>query len=240
MNEKRSAHITPLWIIAAFVTLTETVLGYALTKVTGGVQIALTCFVIVFALLVAGGFFLILWNRPYVFYPPSEYASVDPARFIGAIRSALPKGVSEQLELVAEVEKHPSDEEARFALIDSLIDDTFRQHLIVMHERNSAIPYGDRDAPEYVLEMGELSAVQGWLDVQQFVERLEGTGLIELTAKGPTVKLTALGERFAEWLTNHNRKATYFFSPFGQWGTPQFHEFVGKRAARDAETQKPP
>lgn len=71
-----SAKVTPLWIVAAFVTLTEAVLGFAVTQVEGGVQIALTIFVISFALLVAGAFFLILWHRPWVFYPPSEYAAL--------------------------------------------------------------------------------------------------------------------------------------------------------------------
>ncbi len=74
--------VTPLGIVATFVTLTESVLGLALTQVTGGVQVALTVFVIVFAILVAGAFFLILWFRPFVFYSPSEYGDIDPKAFI--------------------------------------------------------------------------------------------------------------------------------------------------------------
>ena len=85
------AKITPLWIVAAFVTLTETVLGYAVTQVTGGVQVALTIFVIVFAPIVAGAFFLVLWHRPYVFYPPSEYDGTDPEKFIDAVRGTAAK-----------------------------------------------------------------------------------------------------------------------------------------------------
>lgn len=87
MDPKAPVRITPLWIVAAFVTLTETVLGYAVTRVTGGVQLVLTSFVILYAVLVAGLFFLVLWNRPYVFYPPSEYGPTDPAKFITALRS---------------------------------------------------------------------------------------------------------------------------------------------------------
>lgn len=229
MNAKHSARITPLWVVAAFVTLTETVLGYAVTKVTGGVQIALTCFVIGFALLVAGAFFLILWNRPYVFYSPSEYASVDPAKFIGAIRSALPKRVSDQLELVAEVDKRPSDEEARFALVDSFIEDTFRQHLIVMHEFNQAIPYSKSRGHVYAYEMGTMGAGEGLFGAEEFVERFKGTGFIELSPKDSVIMLTDLGHRFAEWLSSHNKKATYFVSPFGQWGAPHPDGFIERR-----------
>lgn len=71
--------LTPLGIVATFVTLTEAVLGLALTQVSGGVQIALTVFLIVYAFLTAGSFFLILWFRPYVYYSPSEFENSDPA-----------------------------------------------------------------------------------------------------------------------------------------------------------------
>src|SRR5205823_838226 len=85
--------VTPLWIVATFVTLTETVLGLALTQVAGGVQVALTGFVIAFALLVATAFFLILWFRPYVFYSPSEFGDLDPKAFVDAMRGKLPDRV---------------------------------------------------------------------------------------------------------------------------------------------------
>ncbi len=83
--------VTPLWIVAAFVTLTEAILGIAVTQVQGGVQIALTIFVITFGIFVAVAFFLILWNRPYVFYPPSEYKDSDPTRFVEAMKKGMNK-----------------------------------------------------------------------------------------------------------------------------------------------------
>lgn len=67
--------ITPLWIIALFVSLTETVLGTAVIKTSGGIQVALTIFVVLFPVFIAVVFFAILWNRPYVLYPPTEYGS---------------------------------------------------------------------------------------------------------------------------------------------------------------------
>lgn len=68
---KRSAEasrraLTPLWVVSIFVSLTETVLGVGVIRTSGGIQVALTVFVIAFAVLVASGFFLILWFRPYV------------------------------------------------------------------------------------------------------------------------------------------------------------------------------
>ena len=49
--------VTPLWIVAAFITLNEAVLGYSVINVTDGVQIALTVFFISFTLLVFSAFF---------------------------------------------------------------------------------------------------------------------------------------------------------------------------------------
>lgn len=57
-------------------------------KASGGIQIALTSFVIVFPVLVAGIFFYILWNRPYVFYPPSDFTKdVDVHQYVSAMSS---------------------------------------------------------------------------------------------------------------------------------------------------------
>jgi len=73
LNEKKV--ITPLWIVALFVSLTEVVLGVAMTQTQGGIQIALTVFVLAFPILIAGMFFTILWYKPYVFYPPKEFGN---------------------------------------------------------------------------------------------------------------------------------------------------------------------
>jgi len=64
---------SPLGIIALFLTVTETVTGIAVMQAAGGIQIALTCYVIVLPLLVLAAFFFVLWHKPYVLYPPSEY-----------------------------------------------------------------------------------------------------------------------------------------------------------------------
>ena len=82
--------MTPLWVISLFVSLTEAVTGIAVTQATGGIQIALTTFVIAFPVLVASAFFAILWNRPYVLYPPTEFATgVDVTKYVGAMKSKV-------------------------------------------------------------------------------------------------------------------------------------------------------
>ena len=79
--------ITPLWIIALFVSLTETVLGTAVFKTSGSIQVALTIFVVLFPVFIAGSFFVILWNRAYVLYPPTEYGSeTDISSYVNAMR----------------------------------------------------------------------------------------------------------------------------------------------------------
>jgi hypothetical protein len=93
--------MTPLWVISPFVSLTEVVTGVAVIKATGGVQIALTTFVVTFPVLVASAFFATLWFRPYVFYPPTEFAGgVDVTQYVNAMK---PKVDSVRADLQAEV-----------------------------------------------------------------------------------------------------------------------------------------
>ncbi len=86
--------LTPLSIIALFLTLTETVLGIAVTQTSGSVQIALTCFVISFPVFVAAAFFKILSKKPWHFYAPSDYAGLDPRRFVDALRGEVDQKVA--------------------------------------------------------------------------------------------------------------------------------------------------
>jgi len=81
--------LSPLWIIALFLSFTETVLGVAVTQTHGGIQIALTSFVISFPPIVSGLFFLVLWKKPYVFYPPAEFSKeVDVKTYVEAMQSS--------------------------------------------------------------------------------------------------------------------------------------------------------
>jgi hypothetical protein len=79
--------LSPLWVIALFLSFSETVLGMAVMNTSGGIQIALTSFVIAFPTIVGGLFFLILWKKPYVFYPPAEFGkSVDVKTYVEAMQ----------------------------------------------------------------------------------------------------------------------------------------------------------
>lgn len=82
--------MSPLWVISLFLTLTETVLGVGVFNTAGGVQGTLTAFVVCFPVLVAAGFFAILWKKPFVLYTPTDYGGeVTPQHFVEAIRSGV-------------------------------------------------------------------------------------------------------------------------------------------------------
>src|SRR5262245_8985029 len=85
-KERRGRSLTPLWVISLFLSLTETVLGVGVIQTRGNVQWALVLFVTLFPLLIAVGFFVILWDRPYVFYSPGEYGSQDVAKYVEAMQ----------------------------------------------------------------------------------------------------------------------------------------------------------
>jgi hypothetical protein len=95
--------MTPLWVISLFVSLCEIVAGLAVTQATGGVQIALTVFVVSFPVLVAAAFFAILWKKPYVFYPPTEFgAGTNVSEYVQALGGLSPTQAAErQLALIS-------------------------------------------------------------------------------------------------------------------------------------------
>jgi hypothetical protein len=62
-------------MISLFFSFTEITLGYVVFNIAGGVQVALTAFVIGFPLLIAMAFFAILWFRPEHLYAPKDFAS---------------------------------------------------------------------------------------------------------------------------------------------------------------------
>ncbi len=221
MYKMSGRKVTPLSVVAAFVALTEAVLGFAVTQVTAGVQIALTIFVISFPLLVATAFFLILWHRPWVFYPPSEYAGVDPKEFMSALRER--PVIANHVKLAKSVATNPDDLEARFSLIDSMADDAWCQCIILMHETGKDVPRGT----QYVYEHYDARAGSGSL-ASFGSESFEGTGVVRSAGGGRLISLTDEGKLFAKWLIRKGRKADYFWSPVGSWGTPKPGGFAEK------------
>ena len=105
-SSRRSA-MTPLWVISLFVSLCEVVAGLAVTQATGGVQVTLTVFVVSFPVLVAAAFFSILWKKPYVFYPPTEFgAGTNVSEYVQALGGLSPSQAAErQLALIGSSSK---------------------------------------------------------------------------------------------------------------------------------------
>lgn len=79
--------MTPLVIISAFVSLVEITLTVGIVQTSGSVQLILTWFAVLFPVLIAIGFFVLLWSKPYHLYAPTEYSqSGSASEFISAIR----------------------------------------------------------------------------------------------------------------------------------------------------------
>ena len=76
----------PIWIIAALLGFADAGLAYVAGVTDGGVQIAVLIFLGLYTCALAGMFFLILWNRPWVLYPPSEYRSTSVREFVAAMQ----------------------------------------------------------------------------------------------------------------------------------------------------------
>ena len=196
-----------------FVGLTELALTYALTKSTGGIQIAVMVFVFVFPTLTLAGFLAILWCRAWVFYPPSEYSTVRPKEYADAFRISGPL-VARQVELAQAVVSSPTDQEAMFELMDGLLDVVCCQAVILMHEKS--IELSEMSPFVYELSDGQ-GGTGGGLGKR---DSLVSAGLGILTQGGKLLSLTDRGHEFAKWLLRRNRKAQFFWLPQGSWGTP--------------------
>src|SRR4051812_13455293 len=78
--------LTPLWIIGAFLSLTEIVVTVGVIKTEGTIAFILTIFTTIFPFFVASCFFYILISRPQVFYAPSDvHPDVDFPTFVQAL-----------------------------------------------------------------------------------------------------------------------------------------------------------
>lgn len=77
--KKTRMAMTPLVLIGIFVSFTEVIAGTVLLQSEGNTKIALTVFVCVFPFAIFGGFFGLLWARPFHLYPPPETTDMDGA-----------------------------------------------------------------------------------------------------------------------------------------------------------------
>ena len=81
----KKAH-SPLGVISLFFGLVELGLAYSSGVSDGGVQIAVLVFMGLFAVGIAATFFVFLWYRNWVFYPPSEFGDATVQAYVNAMR----------------------------------------------------------------------------------------------------------------------------------------------------------
>lgn len=123
MKEKNNFSInspSPLWVISLFVSLAEIVTGIAVTQASGNIQIALTVFVIVFPLLIATLFFLTLWYKPYVFYPPKEFGKdTTVIQYVEAMQKRQEQNMKSQRLMITSIKEAINDAFSSPEIIDS-------------------------------------------------------------------------------------------------------------------------
>ena len=76
----------PIWVIGALLGVTDAGLAYVGGATDGGIQVAVLAFLGLYTCALAGMFFCILWDRPWVLYPPSEYGSTNVREFVAAMQ----------------------------------------------------------------------------------------------------------------------------------------------------------
>ena len=76
----------PIWMIGALLGVIDLGLAYVGTTTDGRIQIAVLAFLGLYMCALFAMFFIILWNRPWVLYPPSEYGSTSVREFVAAMQ----------------------------------------------------------------------------------------------------------------------------------------------------------
>jgi hypothetical protein len=104
VEKAAGGRLTPLWVIAGFISLTEIVISFSVVQTTGFVQILLTLFAIAFPTAVAGLFFYTLIFKPQVLYAPFDYsAAVDMERYVRVLHYARdPERTTKEIEEVVQ------------------------------------------------------------------------------------------------------------------------------------------
>ncbi len=152
----QSRALTPLWVIALFISLTETVLGVGVIQTLGGIQIALTVFVLSFPLLIAGAFFIILLKKPWVLYAPAEYGT--GTRVEDYVREMLDKAKSpDELQLYTQIQQAIRDTLVSTQVITELSRVTSQQGNPPLKEIRRVLDAAAVKAEEQIREQGFLT-----------------------------------------------------------------------------------
>lgn len=217
----KTSSASPLWLIGVFMIFAQATTGGAAVMVTGGVQIALVVYVILYSSLVTAIFFVMFWRKPGIFYPPSDFEKSTVQDYHRAL-SGIPLFLKDSL---STAEGNPGDNSAMFSLIDGLLEERHRQTLLLMRElKGNTIDYdattNPMDWPTYEY-MTKREVSFGNLDLRKFEARLKGTNLIDIDEKNGKIVLTNFGKDFANWLHENGRSAEVFKSELGNFGTNQ-------------------
>lgn len=221
---------SPLWIIGLFIIFAQGTASLAAVRITGWEQSALVIFVISYSSGVTLIFFLFLWCKPENFYAPSEFADINPDDFVNALKG-LPEGTKEA---AINYSRNPEEIKYQFELIDSLLDESDKQHLIFMRENNGFLDISNTtDAGTThsfdLLSTDENIMQSGRFSPSRFSSRLEGTDLINISADKMQINLSQKGKKFTDWLMDNGKKAESFKTDMGGWGEEVTHEnFVKK------------
>lgn len=152
-NQKVSIN-SPLGIISLFFIVCEFIIVYGLTSVSGSLQWVLTNFAILLIIFVGVLFFIILFTKPYLFYPPSEYSQyVKPGEFIEAMRGR------DKLKRQATEEIVANTEDVGTLTIQSQNKDLLNNDGITSHQT--------KDAVELFLEQKYKESRDAYLDLAE-------------------------------------------------------------------------
>lgn len=162
MPPRRKLANSPLAVISLFFGLAELGLGYGAGTATGWVQVAVLAFMALFATSIAATFFVFLWKRPWVFYPPSEFSAVPVERYVSAMRdstASIKKIVVESVSsafqdetLVRKLDLTGTREEQRQGAVKQIVDE-IRTNAVRNVEKRvlhvDARPLGGKGAPQW-------------------------------------------------------------------------------------------
>jgi hypothetical protein len=213
---------SPLWLIGLFIIFAQATAAVAAVKIQGWPQGALVIFVISYSAVVTLIFFLFLWKKPENFYAPSEYGdNLSPESFVNALNGAP----SDTIKAVTKIEKNPLNQEALFELLDSLLPEDVKQHLVLMRRSGGEIDISNPDEKGFTHDYEIITRSKGisfgLFDPLQFLGKLEGTNLVNIINDKQNLELTDRGQKFAQWLIDNNKDAETFNSDIGRWGKEQ-------------------
>src|SRR5579872_1497865 len=179
---------TPLTIIASLLGLCDLVAGIAATQIKEGwSHSALILFTVLFPVVVAVGFFFILWKKNYVLYPPSEYGG-DPRSFVEAMKHGGLPAVQQQL-----VEQAESDAESKdqlFSAISALVDSSDMQLLILMYEQSITL----LDSAHFSFKTISINGwrIEGSSSAKGFGDKMIPAGLVQIRMSNEVPSARAL------------------------------------------------